>query len=72
VRLDRIARPDPPAVGRRTSLADAVRLMRTRRLAALPVIQGDRLVGLLTDDDLLELLAALLDGEPPPSRPRAV
>ena len=59
-------------MGRRTPLADAVRLMRTRRLAALPVIQGDRLVGLLTDDDLLEVLAALLDGDPPPSRPRAV
>ena len=70
-RLDRIARPDPPAVGRRTPLADAVRLMRTRRLAALPVVQGEWLVGLLTDDDLLELLAALLDGDPPPDRPRA-
>ena len=70
-RLDRIARPDPPAVGRRTPLADAVRLMRTRRLAALPVEQGEWLVGLLTDDDLLELLAALLDGDPPPDRPRA-
>jgi acetoin utilization protein AcuB len=71
VRLDRIVRPDPPAVGRRTPLSAAVRLMRIHRLAALPVIQGDRLVGLLTDDDLLELLAALLDGDPPPSRPRA-
>jgi len=71
VQVDRIARPDPPAVGRRTPLADAVRLMRTCRLAALPVVQGERLVGLLTDDDLLELLATLLDGHPPPSWPRA-
>jgi len=44
--------------------------MRARRLAALPVAQGDRLVGLLTEDDLLEVLAALLDEDPPPNRPR--
>ena len=39
------------------------------RLAALPVVQGDRLVGLLTEDDLLELLAALLDERRPSTAP---
>jgi acetoin utilization protein AcuB len=70
VRIDRVVRPAVTAVGRSTPLVDAIRLMRARRLAALPVAQGDRLVGLLTEDDLLEALAALLDEDPPPNRPR--
>ena len=70
VRIDRAVPPAVTSVGRRTPLVDAIRLMRARRLAALPVVQGDRLVGLLTEDDLLALLAALLDGDPPPGRPR--
>ena len=70
VRIDRVVPPSVTAVGRSTPLVDAIRLMRARRLAALPVAQGDRLVGLLTEDDLLEVLAALLDEDPPPDRAR--
>jgi CBS domain-containing protein len=58
-------------VGRRTPLVDAIRLMRARRLAAVPVGQGVRLVGLLTEDDLLALLATLLDEDSPAIRPFA-
>ena len=70
VRVERVLRPGFPAVGRRTPLVDAIRLMRTRHLTALPVAQGDRLIGLLAEDDLLTLLAALLDEEPPRTSPR--
>ena len=66
VRVDRVLRPTLTAVGRRTPLADAIRLMRARRLAALPVVRGDELVGLLTEEDLLDLLATLLDDDGPP------
>lgn len=31
--------------------------MRARRLAALPVVRGDELLGVLTEEDLLDLLA---------------
>jgi acetoin utilization protein AcuB len=65
VRVERVLRPGFAAVGRRTPLVDAVRLMRTRHLTALPVVEGERLIGLLAEDDLLELLAALLEEEPP-------
>jgi acetoin utilization protein AcuB len=65
VPVERVLRPGLAAVGRRTPLVDAIRLMRARRLTALPVAQGDRLIGLLTEDDLLTLLAALLEEEPP-------
>ena len=66
VRVERVLQPDLAAVGHRTPLVDAIRLMRARHLAALPVARGDRLVGLLVEDDLLELLAALLDESPVP------
>jgi acetoin utilization protein AcuB len=69
VRVERVLQPDLAAVGRRTPLVDAIRLMRARHLAALPVARGHRLVGLITGDDLLELLAELLDEGPRPHAP---
>ena len=68
VRIDRVIHPAVTSVGRRTPLVDAIRLMRARRLPALPVAEGDRLVGLLTEDDLLALLATFLEE---PTGPRA-
>lgn len=70
VRIDRVIRPTVTSVGRRTPLVDAIRLMRARRLPALPVTQGDRLVGLLTEDDLLALLATFLENDEATTRPR--
>jgi acetoin utilization protein AcuB len=64
VPVERLLRPDPAVVGPRTPLVDAVRLLRARHLTALPVVEGERLVGLLAEDDMLELLAALLDEGP--------
>ncbi|MCI0546220.1 MAG: CBS domain-containing protein [Candidatus Rokubacteria bacterium] len=49
------------AVGPRTPLTEAIRLMRARRLAALPVLRGDELLGVLTEEDLLDLLAEVAD-----------
>ena len=71
VRIDRVIQPAGTSVGRRTPLVDAIRLMRARRLPALPVSEGDRLVGLLTEDDLLALLATLLEEDEPTTRRRA-
>jgi len=71
VRIDRVIQPAVTSVGRRTPLVDAIRLMRARRLPALPVTEGDRLVGLLTEDDLLALLATLLEEDEPTTRRRA-
>ena len=68
VRIDRVIQPAVTSVGRRTPLVDAIRLMRARRLPALPVTEGERLVGLLSEDDLLALLATFLEE---PTGPRA-
>ena len=68
VRIDRVIQRAVTSVGRRTPLVDAIRLMRARRLPALPVTEGERLVGLLSEDDLLALLATFLEE---PTGPRA-
>jgi acetoin utilization protein AcuB len=68
VRIDHVIQPSVTSVGRRTPLVDAIRLMRARRLPALPVTEGERLVGLLTEDDLLALLTTFLEE---PTGPRA-
>jgi hypothetical protein len=36
--------------------------MRARRLAALPVVRGEELLGVLTEEDLLDFLAEAVDG----------
>jgi acetoin utilization protein AcuB len=71
VRIDRVIQRAVTSVGRRTPLVDAIRLMRARRLPALPVTEGERLVGLLSEDDLLALLATLLEEDEATTRPRA-
>ena len=60
VPIERVRRSDITAVGRRTPLAEAIRLMRSRDVAAVPVVSGSQLIGVLTEEDLLELLAKLL------------
>jgi acetoin utilization protein AcuB len=38
-----------------TSLSEAVRLMMMHRIGALPVVENHRMVGLLTQDDILRI-----------------
>jgi acetoin utilization protein AcuB len=48
-------------VGPEDSVAEAARLMRRGRVGAVPVVEGEKLVGLLTRSDLLDALVALLE-----------
>jgi len=55
-------------VAPRESLTEAVRLMLENRIGGLPVLEHDRLVGILTEVDLLRALSTLLGapaGRPP-------
>jgi CBS domain-containing protein len=47
-------RPDTPTV-------DAIRLMRAKKLACLPVTQDNRLVGIVTEHDLIVVASRLLE-----------
>jgi CBS domain-containing protein len=56
-------------VGIDTATVDAIRLMRKLRIGCLPVLQDDRLVGLLTEEDFMTVASKLLEeklGEAPP------
>jgi CBS domain-containing protein len=45
--------PQVITVGPETELTAAVRLMVERKIGCLPVVEGDRLVGLITETDIL-------------------
>jgi acetoin utilization protein AcuB len=51
---------DPLTVHPGTSVKDAVALLIDRKYGALPVVDQDRLVGILSDLDLLRLLHTML------------
>jgi acetoin utilization protein AcuB len=44
------------------SIAEAARVMRKGRIGALPVVEGEHLVGIITRSDLLDALVALAEG----------
>lgn len=47
--------PDPITITRDTTIASALQLMRENKVRRLPVLEGNRLVGIVTDRDLSEV-----------------
>ena len=56
-----IMRPDPVAVTPDTPTVEAIRLMRDKRLSCLPVVENHKLVGLVTEYDLVMVAGRLLE-----------
>jgi acetoin utilization protein AcuB len=52
--------PNPLTVAPETPVIEAARLMRDRKVGGLPVMDGHRLVGIVTETDLLDALIKLL------------
>jgi CBS domain-containing protein len=52
----------PVSVAPETPLVTAARLLLERRIGALPVRQGERIVGIFTVPDALEALLAIAEG----------
>ena len=48
---------DVVAVGRDTPVAEAVRLLAERRIGAVPVVEGDRVIGIFSERDVIYGLA---------------
>jgi CBS domain-containing protein len=48
-----IMTPDPVTVGPELPVTDAAKLMVEKRIGALPVIQDERLIGLVSEGDLI-------------------
>ncbi|MEM1081103.1 MAG: CBS domain-containing protein, partial [Pseudomonadota bacterium] len=56
-----IMRPEPISVTPETSTVNAIRLMRENRLSCLPVAEDGKLVGLITEYDLITVASKLLE-----------
>lgn len=59
---------DPVTVRASTSTLEAMHTMRRHRISALPVVEGEQLVGLVTERDLIGVAARLLEHHLRPSR----
>ena len=57
----RIMKPDPITVTPETLTVDAIALMRREKIGCLPVVQDDRLVGIVTYRDFIEIAGTLLE-----------
>ncbi|MCS7221937.1 MAG: CBS domain-containing protein [Anaerolineae bacterium] len=53
--------PHPITVTPDSSIAEAARLMRDHKIGGLPVVEGDQVVGIITETDLLNYLLKLLE-----------
>ena len=61
VTVEEIMNADPLTVTPDTPTVDAIRLMRENHLACLPVTRGSKLVGIMTEHDLLIVASHLLE-----------
>ncbi len=61
VTVSEIMKADPVCVSPGTPTLEAIEIMRRRRVGCLPVVDQGRLVGILTERDLIEVSAKLLD-----------
>ena len=48
-----------------TSIVEAARIMRRERIGAIPIVEGARLVGILTRSDVLDAFVALAERSAP-------
>ena len=55
-------------IGPTSGVDEAARLMATRKISALPVTEGDRLVGIVTETDVLQLFVRAMGVLEPSSR----
>jgi CBS domain-containing protein len=70
ITVDMVMTADVMTFGPKDSLVDAARLMRRERIGAIPIVEGGRLVGVLTRSDVLEAFMAMAEPhKPPPGEP---
>ena len=62
-KVDAAMSEDLIVVGPKDSAAHAARLLLDRKINAVPVVEKDRLVGIISRSDLLRLLVEILEGQ---------
>lgn len=66
--LAEVMTPDPVTAAPLDPVEEAARTMRARKIGCLPVVDGERLVGIVTGTDLLDALLHLTGQERPGGR----
>lgn len=56
IKVSRLMRKDVFTVTPETSIADAARLMMEKKIGGLPVVEGNKLVGIITESDIFRLV----------------
>ena len=59
--ISRVMTRDPATVNPDQSMFEAVKVLTTRRIGCLPVVENGELKGILTTTDMLRLLARMLE-----------
>ncbi len=58
--MDQVALTPPVVIGPEDTVLEAIRRMRRLRAGSLPVVERDRLVGIVTSADLLNAFERML------------
>ncbi len=66
IRVEQVMTPDPATASPDMSIAEAARRMLEHRYGGLPVVEEGRVVGIITQGDLLKALIDLLKAESSP------
>jgi acetoin utilization protein AcuB len=62
VKVESVMTPDPTTVTPDTSLGEAARMIVELKVGGLPVVENGRLIGIITETDLIETLIEVLPG----------
>ena len=62
IKVEKVMTRDPVTITGDMPLEDAARIMADRKIGGLPVMNGDRLVGIVTETDLFRAFVNLLGG----------
>ena len=57
-----VMNPEPIVCQASDAVSDAVRLLRENEISGMPVLEGERLAGVVSESDLLRLLSAEKEG----------
>ncbi|MDD5447592.1 MAG: CBS domain-containing protein [Actinomycetota bacterium] len=60
IRVESIMTPNPRAISPEADLAEAARIILEMKVGGLPVVSGEKLVGIITETDLIKVLIDLL------------
>ena len=63
VEIGQVMSTPPVVTALDTSVEDAARVMAERKIGCLPVVDGDHLLGLITETDVLRYFAGMLPAE---------